>query len=219
MALKVIGAGLGRTGTMSLKAALEILGFGPCYHMTECLPKGARHWQQWINAANASPDWPAIFAGYQSTLDFPSCTNYQALADFYPDAKVILTVRDPERWFESTQETIFAPHWMEYLETAEMGKFMMPHINDHFQNRMHDKDYLIQCFNQHIENVKKNIPAERLFIYEIKQGWIPLCEFLQVPRPTEDFPNINDTQATKDIIHKIISEGLESMLGYDGHNR
>ena len=216
MALKVIGAGFGRTGTMSLKAALEQIGLGPCYHMVECLPRGPGHWQKWIDAANGKPDWNTLFDGFESTVDFPSCSSYKALAAHYPDAKVILTVRDPERWFESTQDTIFAPHWIEYLRNVEMGKFMMLTINDYLQDRMHDKTHLIQRFREHIEEVRNTIPASRLLVFQVKQGWGPLCEFLERPEPDADFPFLNDEEATKDIINKIISEGFEAVFGYKG---
>ena len=104
--LKVIGAGFGRTGTYSLKLALEQLGFGPCYHGIEVLRNPSTA-QLWIDAADGKPDWAKIFAGRNSTVDWPSCTFYAELADFYPGARVILTERDPEAWFTSTQNTIF----------------------------------------------------------------------------------------------------------------
>ncbi|WP_317932362.1 sulfotransferase family protein [Halioxenophilus sp. WMMB6] len=216
MTLKVIGAGFGRTGTMSMKAALEQLGLGPCYHMVECLPQGPEHWQQWVNALQGNPDWPTLFKGFTSTVDFPASTSYQALADYYPSAKVILTVRDPERWFESTQETIFAPHWIEYQRKVEMGNFLKLTINDYFQDRMHDKTYLIERFHEHVDAVKAAIPADRLLVFEVKDGWQPLCDFLEVPVPATDFPYINDTEATKAIINKIIAEGFEAAFGYTG---
>ncbi len=216
MALQVIGAGFGRTGTMSMKAALEQLGLGPCYHMVECLPRGPKHWQLWVDAMRGKPAWDAIFNGFGSTVDFPSCSSYQALANHYPDAKVILTVRDPERWFESTQETIFAPHWIDYLRQSDMGEFMQLTINDYLQDRMHDKEHLIQCFLQHIDAVRRAIPASRLLVYEVKQGWEPLCEFLGVPVPATEFPHINDAEATKEMINKMIELGHETVLGYSG---
>src|SRR5215469_11934921 len=108
MTLKVIGAGFGRTGTMTLKVALEQIGFGPCYHMVEVFKNAQNAVQWWIDAADGKPDWPKIFAGYNSTVDWPSATYYAELADAYPDAKVILTERDPEAWYRSTQATIFA---------------------------------------------------------------------------------------------------------------
>jgi Sulfotransferase domain len=216
MALKVIGAGFGRTGTMSLKAALEQLGLGPCYHMVECFPRGPEHWQKWIDAASGKPDWNSLFDGFESTVDFPSCSSYKALAAHCPDAKVILTVRDPERWFESTQDTIFAPHWIKYLRNVEMGKFIQLTVNDYLQDRMHDKAHLIQRFQEHIEEVRNTIPASRLLVFEVKQGWGPLCEFLELPEPDGDFPFLNDEEATKEIINKIISEGFEAVFGYKG---
>ena len=216
MALKVIGAGFGRTGTMSMKVALEQLGLGPCYHMVECLPRGPEHWQKWIDAANGKPDWDSLFAGFGSTVDFPACTSYEALAAHYSDAKVILTVRDPESWFESTQETIFEPLWVEYQGGVEMGKFMKLTINDYLQNRMHDREHLIRRFEEHAEEVRKAIPASRLLVFEVKDGWEPLCEFLELPKPDTDFPFVNDTEATKEAIKKIMTEGFEAVFGYTG---
>src|SRR5262245_22761171 len=98
MALKVVGAGLGRTGTLSLKLALEQIGFGPCYHMVEVMMRPETAAPLWIKAADGNPDWEAIFNGYAASVDYPGCAFWQQLADFYPDAKVILTVRDPEQW-------------------------------------------------------------------------------------------------------------------------
>lgn len=216
MALKVIGAGLGRTGTMSLKVALEQLGLGPCYHMAECLPRGPEHWQKWVDAASGSPDWNGLFDGFESTADFPACSSYKALAAFYPDAKVVLTIRDPGRWFESTQETIFSPRWIEYLRSAEMGKFLQLTVNDYLQNRMHDKEHLIRRFQEHTEEVRDTIPASRLLIFEVKEGWVPLCKFLEVPEPDTDFPLVNDTEATKGVLNRVMNDGFEAVFGYSG---
>lgn len=216
MALQVIGAGFGRTGTMSMKVALEQLGLGPCYHMVECLPRGPEHWQQWIDAANGKPDWETLFAGFGATVDFPASSSYQALANYYPNAKVVLTVRDPEQWYESTQETIFAPHWIEYLRSVEMGQFIHATINDYLQDRMHDKAHLIQRFQEHNEEVQNTIPASRLLVFEVKEGWGPLCEFLELPVPDGEFPFVNDTEAVKGILNKIIAEGPEAVFGYTG---
>jgi sulfotransferase family protein len=216
MGLRVIGAGFGRTGTMSLKAALEQLGVGPCYHMVECLPRGPEHWQHWIDAANGKPDWDTIFDGFASAVDFPASSSYEALAAHYPDAKVVLTTRDPERWFDSTQDTIFAPHWIAHLKTVEMGRFIDLTINRHFDDRMHDREHLVQCFREHVETVQRVIPKDRLLVYEVSEGWGPLCEFLELPVPDGEFPFVNDTQATKDIILKLIDEGFEAAFGYAG---
>lgn len=216
MALEVIGAGFGRTGTMSLKAALEQLGLGPCYHMVECLPRGPAHWRKWVDAARGRPNWDAIFDGFQSAVDFPACSSYKALAAHYSEARVVLTVRDPERWFESTQETIFAPHWVEYLRTVEMGTFIQRTVNDYLQDRMHDRAHLIQRLREHNDEVRRSIPASRLLVFDVKEGWGPLCDFLEQPVPDRAFPHINDTQATQDIINRIIVEGFDTVFGYDG---
>ena len=217
MPLQVIGAGFGRTGTMSLKAALEQLGFGPCYHMVEGMPRGPAHWKLWEDAVAGNADWDAIFDGFSSGVDFPVCSSYGALAEAFPDSKVILTTRDPQKWFDSTQDTIFAPHWMEYLREGDLGRFVHATINDHFDDRMHDRDHLIARFHEHNEEVRARIPAERLLEFEVGQGWEPLCAFLGVPVPEGDFPFINDADATRGIINKIIEEGPEIVFGYTGH--
>jgi len=108
MALQVVGAGLGRTGTSSLKVALEYLGVGRCYHMSEVGGNPA-HVGLWIDAANGKPDWDRLLADYEATLDYPACTFWRELADFYPESKVLLSVRDPASWFESTQEPSCLP--------------------------------------------------------------------------------------------------------------
>jgi hypothetical protein len=215
MPLQIIGAGFGRTGTLSLKTALEQLGY-PCYHMVECFPKGPPHWRLWEQAMAGRPDWDALFEGFTATVDFPACTSYRALADYYPNAKVILTVRDPEKWFQSVQDTIFAPHWMEFLPSSEAGPYMQATINDYFDDRMHDREHLIRRFNEHTEAVKAAIPQERLLVFEAVHGWEPLCKFLGHPVPDGDYPHVNDTQATKDIINAIIADGFQAVLGYEG---
>ena len=186
--------------------------------MVECFPKGPAHWQKWIDAANGKPDWDAIFDGFNSTVDFPSCSSFKAITAHYPHAKVVLTVRDPERWFESTQKTIFSPRWIEYLRGVEMGKFMQLTVNDYLQDRMHDKAHLIKRFKEHIEDVRHTIPASRLLIFEVKDGWGPLCRFLELPQPDGDFPFVNDEKSTKEILNKIIENGFEAIFGYSGKN-
>ncbi|MEO1130172.1 MAG: sulfotransferase family protein [Planctomycetota bacterium] len=212
MGLQVIGGGFGRTGTMSLKAALEQLGLGPCYHMVECLPKGPAHWGLWVDAARGTPNWKSIFNEYNSTVDFPSSVFTVELAADFPDAKVVLTHRDPERWFESTQETIFAPHWIEYLSTVEMGAFMGATINRYLNDRMHDREHLIRRFNEHFDAVRQAIPAERLLIFQASDGWDPLCEFLECPVPDSPYPFINDTEMTKAFINAVVEHGLEEAM-------
>lgn len=192
MTLSVIGAGLGRTGTMSLKLALEQLGLGPCYHMAEVfkLPKAPA---QWIAAAEGRPDWEAIFEGYRSTVDWPSAEFYKELADAYPDAKVILSVRDAEAWYASTQATIFnfdnhagaSAEWLEMIRKV---------IGEKFGDDLKTKDHVIAVYERHNAEVRRTIPAERLLEYVPGQGWDPLCEFLGVPVPDAPYPKTNTTE-------------------------
>ena len=215
MSLKIIGAGFGRTGTMSLKAALDQLGY-PCYHMVECFPKGPEHWKHWEQVGSSSPDWDALFEGFIATVDFPACTSYAPLAEHYPGAKVVLTVRDPEKWFNSVQSTIFAKEWMEFLPGTEAGPYMQATINNYFDGRMHDRDHLIRRFNEHVADVKENIEPERLLVFEVADGWEPLCQFLELPAPETDFPHVNETDAIKGLIRAIMESGFQAVLGYKG---
>jgi len=215
MALKIIGAGFGRTGTMSMKAALEQLGY-PCYHMVECFPKGPAHWKLWEQAAAGEADWGSIFEDFTATVDFPACTSYAALAEYYPDAKVVLTVRDPEKWFASVQSTIFGEEWMEFLPGTEAGAYMKATINDYFDGRMHDREHLVRRFNEHVADVRATIAPERLLVCEVADGWGPLCEFLEIPAPEEAFPHVNDTEAVQGLIRAIMDNGFQAVLGYKG---
>ncbi|MDB5475734.1 MAG: hypothetical protein JWP49_1245 [Phenylobacterium sp.] len=192
MTLKVIGAGYGRTGTMSLKLALDHLGFGPCYHMVEVF-KNPQAPLWWIDAAEGRPDWEKIFAGYASTVDWPNATFYKELAEAYPDAKVILTERDPEAWFKSTQATIFANDIPEDATDPWM-RMVGKVVADLFDRRMHDKDRLISVYQAHNARVREVIPAQRLLVYEVSQGWAPLCAFLGVAVPEGPMPKVNSTE-------------------------
>lgn len=202
MSLKVIGSGFGRTGTLSLKAALEILGFGPCYHMQEVVkrPSHIKKWQQ-IGRGKLVP-WPSIFRHFQATVDYPASTFYRELLDAYPDAKVIHTVRDPERWYDSTAETIFRamdglPFWA-YKLPWPMGHFI--DLQEKliwqrvFNGRFLDRPYALQRFHDYTEEVKQHVPPEKLLIFQVKDGWEPLCRFLDRPVPDVPFPHVNDRE-------------------------
>ena len=193
MPLKVIGAGFGRTGTLSLKLALEQLGFGPCYHMMEVLknPQAAGWWEAVADGGPA--DWEKIFQGYNATVDWPNATFYKALADAYPDAKVILTVRDAEDWYASVQATIFKPDIDP--DTANPFQRMVGKVvYDLFDRRMRDKDHLISVYERHNAEVQAVIAPERLLVYHVSQGWGPLCEFLGVAIPAEPMPKVNSRE-------------------------
>jgi hypothetical protein len=208
--LKIIGAGFGRTGTLSLKMALNELGFGPCYHMTEVFSH-PEHIPMWEAAARGEPiDWNAIFADYQSTVDWPACDFYKELLQAYPDAKVLLSVRDAERWYESVESTIYGvSRRSPRFATAVVISFVMRQFIPNMRKRMHmlnaliwnrtfegkfeDKDFAIAVFNRHNEEVQHYVPAEKLLVYNVKEGWEPLCAFLGVPVPhDEPFPHLND---------------------------
>ena len=192
MTLKVIGAGFGRTGTKSLKDALEHLGLGPCYHMVEVF-KNPQAPDWWSAAADdpANADWGKIFKGYNATVDWPNATYYRELADAYPDAKVILTERDPNEWFDSTQATIFARMPDAPGATDPFPRMLGKVVCELFDYRMHDREHCISVFNAHNAKVREVIPAERLLVYHVSQGWGPLCSFLGVSEPTEPMPKVN----------------------------
>ena len=201
MPLEVIGAGFGRTGTLSLKLALERLGFAPCYHMTEVLAH-PEHVPAWDAAARGQPvDWDDLFRGYRATVDWPACNFYRELLDRYPDAKVILTVRDPGRWYDSARQTIYqvgrvVPPWLLPL-MPRMRRFqrMTERLiwEGTFGGRFEDRDHALAVFHRHSEAVRRAVPPERLLVYEVSEGWGPLCAFLGVPEPAgEPFPRVND---------------------------
>ena len=198
MTLSVIGASFGRTGTMSLKIALEQLGIGRCYHMIEVL-ENAGHAELWNAAAEGKlPDWDAVFAGYSAAVDWPPCSFWKQLTDFYPEAKVILTARDPERWYDSVASTIY-PVLMRPLTTdnpravvqREMALKLI--FDQTFNGRFEDREHTIGVYEDHNEEVRRTVPANRLLVYEVAEGWEPLCRFLDRPIPDEPFPRVNST--------------------------
>jgi len=189
MALKVIGSGLGRTGTLSLKLALEQVGFGPCHHMVEVFmhPDSV---PLWVAAGAGNPDWDAIFADYHAVVDYPGCKFWRELMDYYPDAKVLHSTRDPECWFDSTQATIFAPGSAVDNPPEPMRPFLQM-VTREFAGRIHDRSFMIEYFNRHTEAVLAAVPKDRLLVFEAAQGWAPLCAFLGVPVPDTPFPREN----------------------------
>lgn len=192
--LKIIGAGFGRTGTLSLKNALEQLGFVPCYHMTELFFHPEAN-DQWVALVDGEPvSWSTVFNGYQATVDWPACAYYKELMQAYPEARVLLSVRDPEKWYESVINTIYqvsrrdpsSPH-------ARMIRKLI--WDGTFHGRFEDKAYAISVFQTHNEEVKRLVPPEKLLVYDVKEGWEPLCTFLGVPVPLDmPFPHLNDRQ-------------------------
>lgn len=202
MSVKVIGAGFGRTGTTSLKAGLEELGFDRCYHMSECF-KRPSHAPLWEDAfAGRLADWDAIFAGYQATVDWPGCALYKELMEVYPDAKVLLSVRDPDAWYESTLHTIYRVPESLLLSLLKpilpFARNLYRMVNalvwdGAFDGRFEDREHAIGVYERHNREVESHVPSERLLVYDVKQGWEPLCRFLDVPVPQDrPFPHLND---------------------------
>jgi hypothetical protein len=207
--VKVIGAGFGRTGTLSLKVALETLGFGPCYHMTEVFAHPG-HAGFWVSAWRGEPaDWEGVLGDYQATVDWPACTFYEELMDRNPGTKVLLSVRDPESWYESVRNTIYElgvviPRHPIYRIGYKLVSLFVFRGSGNidlageiiwqgtFHGHFEDRAYAIEVYKQHNDEVKRRVPPERLLVYEVKDGWGPLCEFLGVREPDVPFPRTND---------------------------
>jgi sulfotransferase family protein len=204
MSLQIIGPGFGRTGTNSLKIALEHLGFGPCHHMFEVRdnPRLLSHWE--AAARGEKVDWDEVFQGYRSQVDWPGARYWRELVQHFPDAKVILTVRDPDAWFDSVQATIVpflaarGTHPSSHVNAiAEMGyQTVAAQIFDY---RISDRPYATRVFREHIAQVQSEIPADRLLIIDLCEGWQPLCDFLGVQVPDIPIPRTN---SSKEFVHE-----------------
>ena len=193
MALKIVGSGLGRTGTTSMQTALNMLGFGPCHHMVEVFTH-PETMALWIEASKGKDVWDEIFKDYRSMVDYPGAAYWKELADHYPDAKVLHTVRDPDKWFDSTQATIFAPQGAAARADGDsvQTRFFNSFIGD-LRPHLADRAYMTDFFRKHTEAVKAAIAPERLLVFEVGEGWERLCKFLGVPVPAEPYPSENST--------------------------
>ena len=205
MDLKVIGAGLGRTGTTSLKQAFEILELGPCHHMSEAMQQPREVVSLWEDVAAGNLEaLKRIYRGYHSTLDYPGCTHFATFLAWNPHAKVVLSVRNsPEQWASSAGRTIFSRsvgrkillqllfllplnnlYYLQYIQKAC--------FRAHAENPLHSGCDLARLYREWEEHVRAAVPAERLLVYNVAQGWEPLCAFLEVPVPEVAFPRQND---------------------------
>lgn len=203
MAMHVIGTGVGRTGTYSLKLAINQLGFGPCFHMEEVLRNMPAQVPLWTSALQGSPNWPVIFDGFGSTVDWPTAAFYRELLSEYPSARFVLTLRSPESWAASFGSTIYkliagrneAPpemqDWLEMVHSVIAKSGLTDDLND---------DGLMKAFVAHNESVKATIPASQLLVFEVKDGWEPLCSFLGTDVPDEPFPRTNDRTEFWDLV-------------------
>jgi len=194
MALNIIGAGVGRTGTYSLKLAINQLGLGPCHHMDEVLHNMPVHVPLWSAAVAGEPDWSKIYDGYRSAVDWPTACFFRELVSEYPSAKFVLTQRDPEKWADSFGATIYELLAGRDQAPQEMRAWLAM-VNDVITKTGFpaglDRDGLMQAFVAHNDAVKETIPASQLLVFEVKDGWEPLCAFLGVPAPAEAFPRTN----------------------------
>ncbi|NUW43589.1 sulfotransferase family protein [Nonomuraea rhodomycinica] len=228
--MEVIGAGLPRTGTLSMKAALERLGFGPCYHMFEVMTH-PDHVDRWLAATSGEvhgrEGWDKVFDGYRSATDWPASHYWRELAETYPDAKVVLTVRDPRAWHRSIDMLMSGPgasaaaldgRSLEELPeqartiTTSMGR-MRPALEvigrcyfgpdwSHGQGVPSEK-LAVEAFERHVAAVKAGVPAERLLVFDVREGWGPLCAFLGVEAPDEPFPRLNDAESMKQMFQRL----------------
>jgi len=203
--LNVIGAGFGRTGTLSMKCALEYLGLGPCYHMLEVMnrPENA---DAWYNAAQGEPtNWEVILNGFQSSVDWPACHFWKPLASHFPEAKIILTLRDEEAWWQSINNTILR-NFRDGDEVVDPARVKMRRMTRDlivwkvFGGNINDRDHVLAAYHRNIEEVKAGVPKERLLIFDVAEGWEPLCKFLDQPIPNDPFPHTNTTKNFQDRI-------------------
>ncbi len=218
MPLSVIGAGFGRTGTMSSKLALEKLGLGKCYHMLE-VRENPDHAAVWSSAVDGGQvEWDSLFAGFGAAVDWPACHFWRELAAHYPDAKVMLTVRDPERWYQSVRNTIYramtGPIADDDTNRRErMGMANKIILEQTFDGRFEDRAHAIDVYQRHNEAVRRDVPAERLLVHEVAQGWDPLCRFLGLPVPDEPFPQLNTTAEFRARFNESQDSGLPAAQG------
>ncbi|WP_245489321.1 MULTISPECIES: sulfotransferase family protein [unclassified Mesorhizobium] len=188
----VIGTGFGRTGTDSMREALTMLGFGPCHHMSEVMAHAGQRRLWRALARGAAPDWDQLFAGYKSCVDWPSAFHWRELIEAYPQARVILTWRSPESWWESFEKTIL-PAIVASTDQESLGIALVS--KQVFGGRPQDRAHAIAVYRDNVEAVLNTVPAERLLVHKLGDGWAPLCAHLGVPVPDEPYPARNTTQA------------------------
>jgi hypothetical protein len=191
MSLKVVGAGVGRTGTNSLKLALEHLLGGRCHHMFEVVADPTQV-PLWTSAIAGGPvEWSGMPAGYDSVVDWPGAAFWPELTDANPDALVLLSVRDPESWYRSASNSIFLildncpPDLKPWFAT------MRGLLRDRFSDQLDNPTVMMDAFERHNAAVRTAIPPQRLLEWRLGEGWEPLCERLGVDVPSEPFPATN----------------------------
>jgi Sulfotransferase domain len=220
--MRVIGAGLPRTGTLSQKVALEMVGLGPCYHMVNVLANLDLA-PQWRRAMDGDGQWDEIFDGFQSTVDWPGSFFYRELIEVYPDAKVVLGVRDGDSWARSMRETIWGLFYddvlIRHLSSARATIDRKWHDYIEMMKEMWQRSGLIDgedttaermssALERYHDEVQGTVPSERLLVWSVTEGWEPLCEFLEVPVPDTPFPKLNDST---EFAERIVDASLASI--------
>lgn len=214
MELEVIGAGLGRTGTLSLRAALETLGYGPCHHMKVVLVEDPGTGPLWEQVAEGDLDvLKEIYKGFKATVDYPGCIFYEQFMEWNPQAKVILSVRDnPEVWEQSCRATIFEPNQAQMFRTllklplgpVKAGKAIRKLVRAiHGVDPDEEETDLQKMYKEWNQDVIDTVAKYNLLVFNVKDGWQPLCQFLGVPVPDIPFPRVNDRQEFKDRVSKM----------------
>lgn len=201
MAVRVIGAGVGRTGTHSLKQALEQLLGGRCHHMVEIMgdPPQAAGWTDAIEGRDV--DWDEIFDGYDATVDWPGASFWREISAANPDALVLLSTRDPEAWYRSASNTIFNPVEATPPGLEEWFGVTVPKLfGTRFSADLGNPTAMIEAFERHNDEVRAGVPAERLLEWTASDGWEPICERLGVAVPGEPFPLTNTTSETRELL-------------------
>ena len=225
MSIKIIGAGLPRTGTNTLKESLERLGYTKTYHMKELLvhPENLHYWLALKNTS--ATNWDDLYKGFQATVDFPGYPWYKEHMKRYPDANVILTVRPFEDWYASIYSTIwqagpqtisqklkmmskllFNPRLRSVIKCVKFAKATI--FGAHLQGKFADKAFAETIFNKHIEDVKAYVPAEKLLVYNVSEGWGPLCKFLGKPVPTDPLPHLNKKENFKGMLVELMKGNM-----------
>jgi hypothetical protein len=198
--LKVVGAGVGRTGTHSLKNALETLLGGTCHHMVEVFAH-PEEVPVWIDAIDGNEiHWGELMNPYSAQVDWPGASFWPELSHFNPDALVILSVRDPDSWYTSCTNTIFGGIRMMVENGDAWMAAMVRLFGDRFCDQVEDKDAMIAAFEKHNAAVRQGVPKERLLEWTASDGWEPICERLGVPVPEEPFPKVNSTAEFREML-------------------
>jgi hypothetical protein len=200
MELEVVGAGVGRTGTHSLKLALEQLLGAPCHHMLEILGDPAQI-PAWIDAIEGRPtDWSAMLSRYRTIVDWPGAAFWRELSDANPNALVLLSLRDPESWYRSASNTIFLTFEHMPPEVAPWLDTVRKLLRDRFSDRFDDPAAMIDAYVRHNDTVRAEVPASRLLEWNLGDGWAPICERLGLPVPAEPFPVTNSTNEFREMV-------------------